>query len=244
MRRSVTVRMTPSLLGTVDAAGASFISSPSRELGRARSWDGRSAPSVRAGSGAAPVASSRRSPVPRRAPRREAAAFGEFTRSGGRPPIAVSRPSRMPSPRAAAGRRAAPPCTGARDCRRGRGRPPARRSGPHDGDVVGGLGDHAHVVGDDDHRHSVLPAQALEQVEDLRLDGHVERRGRLVGDQELRIARARSRSSRAGASRPRTGAGSRRAARRRPGCRPPRGARSHAGGRRPSACRSAARASP
>ena len=38
---------------------------------------------------------------------------------------------------------------------------------------------------------SDMPSRSLqlaEQVEDLRLDGDVERRGRLVGDQELGIA--------------------------------------------------------
>ena len=45
-------------------------------------------------------------------------------------------------------------------------------------------------------------AQLREQVEDLRLDGHVERGRRLVGDEEPGVARrAPSRSSRAGASR-------------------------------------------
>ena len=61
-------------------------------------------------------------------------------------------------------------------------------AGVHDGNVVGGLGDDAHVVRDDDHRHLVFLAQALEQVEDLGLDRHVERGRRLVGDQQLRVA--------------------------------------------------------
>ena len=40
-------------------------------------------------------------------------------------------------------------------------------------------------------RMMAAPTRLLElahQIEDLRLDGHVEGRGRLVGDQELRIA--------------------------------------------------------
>ena len=45
-------------------------------------------------------------------------------------------------------------------------------------------------------------ANVHQQPQDLRLDGHVERRGRLVGDQDLRIAGERhARSSRAGACR-------------------------------------------
>jgi hypothetical protein len=48
--------------------------------------------------------------------------------------------------------------------------------------------DHAHVVGDEDHRHVVAAAELVEQVEHLRLHRHVERRRRLVGDQERGVA--------------------------------------------------------
>ncbi len=60
------------------------------------------------------------------------------------------------------------------------------------------------------------------QLEDLRLDGDVERGGRLVGDQQLRARRrAPWRSSPAGACRRRADADSRRArCARRSGCRP------------------------
>ena len=57
-----------------------------------------------------------------------------------------------------------------------------------DDDAIGRLGDHAHVVGDDDEPHAGLVLEAAQEIEDLRLDGHVERRRRLVGDQELRPA--------------------------------------------------------
>jgi hypothetical protein len=43
-------------------------------------------------------------------------------------------------------------------------------------------------VGDHEDRHAEPPLQVAQEVEDLGLDGHVERRGRLVGDEELRIA--------------------------------------------------------
>jgi hypothetical protein len=56
-------------------------------------------------------------------------------------------------------------------------------AGIHDRDVVGGLRDDAHVVRDDDHRHRVFLAKLLEQVENAGLNRHVERCGRLVGDQ-------------------------------------------------------------
>ena len=41
---------------------------------------------------------------------------------------------------------------------------------------------------DDDQRDAEAARQILHQLEDLRLDGHVERGGRLVGDDQLRIA--------------------------------------------------------
>ncbi len=56
------------------------------------------------------------------------------------------------------------------------------------GDVVGHLGDHAEIVGDQDDGGAGVAAQAAHQVEDLRLDGDVERGGRLVGDQQPRAA--------------------------------------------------------
>ena len=64
-------------------------------------------------------------------------------------------------------------------------------------------------------------ASALHLGQDLRLDRHVERGGRLVGDDQRRAgAAARWRWRRAGACRRRTGAGRRRAAARARGCRP------------------------
>ena len=55
----------------------------------------------------------------------------------------------------------------------------------HHVDVVGELADDGQVVGDQDHRHAVALLQLLDQVEDLRLDGDVERGRRLVGDQHV-----------------------------------------------------------
>ena len=85
--------------------------------------------------------------------------------------------------------------------------------GVHHGDAIGGLGDDAHVVRDQHHRGAVVAAQPLQELDDLRLDRHVERGRRLVGDDQLRLRRrARARSPRAGACRRRTGAGSGRCA--------------------------------
>ena len=61
-------------------------------------------------------------------------------------------------------------------------------AGIHDGDIVCHLGHHAEIVGDQHDGRAGVAAQAAHQVEDLRLDGDVERRRRLVGDQELRPA--------------------------------------------------------
>ena len=58
-------------------------------------------------------------------------------------------------------------------------------AGVHHHHAVAALGDDAEVVGDHDHAHAELALQALDQVEDLRLDGDVEGGGRLVGDQQL-----------------------------------------------------------
>ena len=58
----------------------------------------------------------------------------------------------------------------------------------HHGDLVGVPGDDAEVVGDEDHRHVALAALLVDEVEDLRLHGDVERRGRLVGEQQRRAA--------------------------------------------------------
>jgi hypothetical protein len=50
------------------------------------------------------------------------------------------------------------------------------------------LRDDPEVVGDQQHAHRPLGLQAAQQFENLRLDGHVERRRRLIGDQQARIA--------------------------------------------------------
>ncbi len=66
-------------------------------------------------------------------------------------------------------------------------------AGVHHRHAVAGLGDHAHVVRDQHHRCAALTAHALEQLDDLRLDRHVERGGRLVGHDQLGLGRQRQR---------------------------------------------------
>ena len=55
----------------------------------------------------------------------------------------------------------------------------------HHADPVGHLAHDAEVVGDEQQRHAVARLQGLQELQDLRLDGDVERRRRLVGDQEV-----------------------------------------------------------
>ena len=57
-------------------------------------------------------------------------------------------------------------------------------SGVHDRDAVRHFGDDAQVVGDQEQRESEPSLKVAEQIEDLRLDRDVERRRRLVGDEE------------------------------------------------------------
>ncbi len=57
-----------------------------------------------------------------------------------------------------------------------------------DDHLLGQVGHHPEVVGDHQHRHPELALQVLEQLEDLRLDGDVERRRGLVGDEQRRSA--------------------------------------------------------
>ena len=63
----------------------------------------------------------------------------------------------------------------------------------HDGDAIGNLGDHAHVMGDEQHRGAVIALQVADQRQDLLLRGDVERGGRLVRDQELGFEHQRHR---------------------------------------------------
>ena len=57
----------------------------------------------------------------------------------------------------------------------------------HHADPVGHLAHDGEVVGDEQQRHAALGLEAFQQVEDLGLDRHIERGGRLVGDQQVRL---------------------------------------------------------
>jgi hypothetical protein len=69
--------------------------------------------------------------------------------------------------------------------------------GVHHEGAVGHLRDDAEIVRDEEHREAELVAQAEQELEDLRLDRHVERRRRLVGDEETGPSREREGDHRA-----------------------------------------------
>ena len=99
----------------------------------------------------------------------------------------------------------------------------------HDDDAVGDVRDDAEVVRDQDDRGPETLAQLTQEVEDAGLDRHVQRRGRLVGDQDLRVAGERHRDHHAlPHARRRAGAGTRPRAGPGPGCARGRAARSSA----------------
>ena len=70
-------------------------------------------------------------------------------------------------------------------------------TGVHHGTAVAELGDHRQVMRDEDQRKPEVAAECVEQLEDLRLHHHIQRRRRLVRDQDARIARQRHRDGRA-----------------------------------------------
>ena len=77
------------------------------------------------------------------------------------------------------------------------GRPPVglldRRAAVHDHDLVGQVGDDAQVVGDQHERGAELALEPDQELEDLGLDGRVQGRGRLVGDDQRRVQGQRHR---------------------------------------------------
>ena len=63
----------------------------------------------------------------------------------------------------------------------------------HHGHAVAQVRDDTEIVGHEQHRHAELLLQRPQQVQDLCLDGHVERRRGLVGDEQLRSVGQRDR---------------------------------------------------
>ena len=58
----------------------------------------------------------------------------------------------------------------------------------HHGHAIGDAGDNAQIMCDQRHRHTAFALEFGEQRKDLRLDGHIQRGGRLIGNQYLGIA--------------------------------------------------------
>ena len=65
-------------------------------------------------------------------------------------------------------------------------------AGVDDRHLVADLGHNAHVVGDQQHGGVVLFAQVGDQVQHLGLDGHIQRGGGLVGQQQVGVAGQRN----------------------------------------------------
>ena len=61
-------------------------------------------------------------------------------------------------------------------------------AGIHHQHAFGDLRHHPQIVGDENDGGAHPLLELAHQIEDLRLNGHIERGGRLVGDQELRVA--------------------------------------------------------
>ena len=66
-------------------------------------------------------------------------------------------------------------------------------AGVHHGDTVRDARHDAEIVGDEDEGDAELALKIGEEAQNLRLDGHVERRRRLVGDEEVGVAHERHR---------------------------------------------------
>ena len=66
-------------------------------------------------------------------------------------------------------------------------------AGVHHVHAAAAIGDDAQIVRDQDDGRAFRSLQLFHQFENLRPDGHIERGGRLIGDQDLRFARKRHR---------------------------------------------------
>jgi hypothetical protein len=58
----------------------------------------------------------------------------------------------------------------------------------HDGNAVGEAAHQIEVVRDEDHGHTVAPLQFTKQVQNLHAQRHVQRSGRLIGQQQPGLA--------------------------------------------------------
>ncbi|OIQ72302.1 hypothetical protein GALL_460750 [mine drainage metagenome] len=63
----------------------------------------------------------------------------------------------------------------------------------HDADTIRDAAHNAQIMGDEQQAHPLVALQVGQQVKDLRLNRHVQRRGRLIRDQQMRPVRQRHR---------------------------------------------------
>ena len=57
----------------------------------------------------------------------------------------------------------------------------------HNGDIVGDFCHHTQVMGDEQDAHIVISLQTLHEVNDLGLCCHIQRRCRLIGNEQARV---------------------------------------------------------
>ena len=83
-----------------------------------------------------------------------------------------------------------PACTGGPDLakRSATGRGLGHLTGIHDQHRITGFGDDPQIVGDEDYRHARFLLKLADDLQNLGLNGHVQGRGRLVGDEDVRLA--------------------------------------------------------
>ncbi len=70
-------------------------------------------------------------------------------------------------------------------------------AGVHDGDTIRGFRDHAEIMRNEKQRQVESRLHLSQQIQNLGLNRHVQRGGRLVGDQESRLACQRDRDEHA-----------------------------------------------
>ena len=70
-------------------------------------------------------------------------------------------------------------------------------AGAHHTDPIGETAYQRQVMADQEHRHADAPLKVVEQLDDLALDGHVERGRGLIGHQQRRLTGERHRNHRA-----------------------------------------------
>ena len=119
---------------------------------------------------------------------------GPPARAGRPPGRSAACASRAAPGRATARPTAAPACTGAPAARRSSAFVPISMMRPRyiTRDPVGDVPHDRQVVGDEQVGQAELLLEVLQQVDHLRLDRHVERRDRLVADDDLRAQRERA----------------------------------------------------